>query len=115
MRTMNRDELRTRLQVAPGRTLLVDVRDREDYEKEHILGAISVPVSELSMRAKTSFGPDKEIIVYCGSFECPASTKAAELLENEGFKDVVDYKGGLNDWKIAGFMTEGIEVARKAA
>ncbi len=114
MRTIDRDGLRTKMQVAPGRTLLVDVRDRNDYEKEHIKGAISIPIGELSMRSKECFGQDHEIIVYCGSFDCPASVKAANMLEKMGFSKVVDYEGGLDDWKIAGFLTEGAQVVKKA-
>ncbi len=115
MRTMKRDELRTRMQVSPGRTILLDVRDRPDYESEHIKGAISVPMTELSMRAKTCFSKDEEIIVYCTSFGCNASTRAARILEKMGYINAVDYKGGLNDWKTAGFMTEGTELTKKAA
>ena len=107
VRSIQRDELRRKMQVSPGRTILIDVRDREDYEAEHIKGAISIPAGELSMRADKNFGKDDEVIVYSGSFECPASTKAASMLSDQGFINVLDYKGGLKDWNIAGFMTEG--------
>jgi len=115
MRNMDRDELRTKMQVSPGSTLLLDVRDREDYEKEHIYGAVSVPVAELSKLVKKHFSRDQEIVVYCTSFECPASTRAAHILEKMGYKYVSDYKGGLLDWKVAGFLTEGREAAKMAA
>ncbi len=107
VRSIQRDDLRRMMQVSPGRTILIDVRDKEEYEAEHIKGAISIPIGELSMRADKNFGKDDELIVCCGSFECPASTKAATLLSDMGFDNVLDYKGGLKDWKIAGFLTEG--------
>ncbi len=109
VRSINRDELRRKLQESPGRVILVDVGERVDYEKEHIRGAISIPISELSMRVQKDFGKDMEIIVYCGSFECTLSTKASEILLNMGYENVMEYEGGLKDWKIAGFLTEGPE------
>lgn len=112
--TINRDELRRRLQESPGRVILVDVRDRPDFEAEHIRGAISIPLPELSMRVRREFGKKEEIIVYCGSFECPLSTKAAELLEKNGYERVMVYEGGLKDWRVAGFLTEGTGRAKAA-
>ena len=109
VRSINRDELRRKLQDSPGRVVLVDVRERDDYEKEHIKGAISVPISELSMRVQKDYAKDVEVIVYCGGFECTLSTKASEMLLNMGYEKVLEYEGGLKDWKTAGFLTEGPE------
>jgi len=112
VRSIGRDEIRQKLREHPGRVILVDVRDRRDFDAEHIKGAISIPVSELLMRTDKEFGKDQEIILYCGSFECTLSTKASEILNERGFEKALDYEGGLKDWKTAGFMTEG---AQKAA
>jgi rhodanese-related sulfurtransferase len=114
IRAINRDMLRKKLQESPGRVILMDVRDKVDYEVEHIRGAISVPIGELLMRALQHWGRDYEVIVYCGSFECQASTEAAKLLDEAGFENVLEYEGGLKDWKTAGFMTDGIGAARAA-
>ena len=114
MKTITRDALRRRLQESPGRVVLVDVRDRADFEAGHIKGAISIPDHELSMRAEKEFGKDHEIILYCGNFECQASATAAKTLAAQGFKDVLDYEGGLRDWQAAGFMTEGTHAAKAA-
>lgn len=107
MKAINRDELRIRLEHAPGRTILVDVRDKADFELEHIPGAISIPVEELQMRAVQYFGSADEIIVYCASFECQASTRAARILTGLGFANILDYEGGLIDWKTGGLRAEG--------
>ncbi len=86
---------------------LVDVRSREDYAKEHIKGAISMPLDSLD-KAKEQLKADDPIIVYCDSFVCSASTSAAKMLTNMGFKNVRDYKGGLREWKMSGFPTESL-------
>jgi len=114
MKTKGRDEILGKLKDRPGRTLLIDVRDREDYEAEHIRGALSIPITELTMRAAKSFDKDREIIVYCQAFDCPLSAQAAKVLDRMGFTDVVDYEGGLNDWKEAGYPTESRESAKAA-
>jgi rhodanese-related sulfurtransferase len=112
--SINRDILRKKLQESPGRVILMDVRDKSDYEAEHIKGAISVPLGELLMRAEKDWGKDYEIIVYCGSFDCPDSSKAAKILEEAGFENVLEYEGGLRDWKTAGFLTDTAGSVRAA-
>jgi len=114
IRAINRDMLRKKLRESPGRVILIDVRDKADYEAEHIKGSISVPIGELLMRALEHWDKDHEVIVYCGSFECPASTKAAKLLDDAGFENVIEYEGGLKDWKMAGFMTDGAGAIKAA-
>jgi 3-mercaptopyruvate sulfurtransferase SseA len=57
--------------------------------------------------------PDKStpIIVHCSSMECQSSTKAARRLESLGYKEVYDFKAGLQGWQDAG---NGFESAGKA-
>ncbi|MDD5438982.1 MAG: rhodanese-like domain-containing protein [Candidatus Omnitrophica bacterium] len=87
---------------------LVDVLPRELYNQEHIAGAVSMPLGEIEKSAATML-PDKHetVIVYCASFDCPASTRAAEILMGLGYIDVLDYKGGLKDYKEYGGKLEG--------
>lgn len=86
---------------------LVDVLDKEHYEKEHIKGAISLPLKDIEKDANRLLMKDDLIVVYCASFECQASTRAAEKLLSMGYKNVLDYKGGLKDYKEAGLSLEG--------
>jgi rhodanese-related sulfurtransferase len=85
---------------------LLDVRSRSDYDKEHIKGARSLPLDEIESRAGAVLKRDEDIIVYCDSFVCSASTSATKLLLRAGYKNVRDYKGGLLEWKQAGLPTE---------
>lgn len=84
---------------------LVDVRGKEDYDKEHIRGAMSLPLDDLD-KAKSLFKPDELIIVYCDSFVCSASSSAAKMLAGMGFHNVRDYKGGVREWKMGGLPIE---------
>lgn len=86
---------------------LVDVLSAESFEKEHIPGAVSLPLADIDKDTAQSFRKDETIVVYCASFECSASTKAAEKLFALGYRNVLDYKGGLKDYKDAHLPLEG--------
>ncbi len=85
---------------------LLDVRSRSDYDREHIAGARSLPLDEIENKAAAMLKPDEDIIVYCDSFVCSASTSASKILGRLGYKNVRDYKGGIREWKQAGLPTE---------
>lgn len=82
---------------------LVEVLAKEEYEKEHLPFAVSIPVNELETLSPRLL-PDKNarIVVYCSSFICTASTGAARKLQSLGYRDILDYKGGKEDWRTAG-------------
>jgi rhodanese-related sulfurtransferase len=42
-----------------------------------------------------------EVVVYCASFDCNASEKAAKKLTELGYTNVIDFSGGKADWKAA--------------
>jgi rhodanese-related sulfurtransferase len=85
--------------------VLVDARPRDDYDKGHLPGAISIPLEGVREYADRLDRED-EIVTYCGGFQCPASTEAAKELMKMGFKNVKDYKGGIKEWTEKGYPTE---------
>jgi len=89
---------------------LVNVLPREEFEKEHIRHSINIPVDDAG-EFENRFDKNKEIVVYCASFDCDASPKAAEELIKRDFEKVYDYEGGLKDWKEAGDPVEGKKAA----
>lgn len=104
--TITREEL-IKILALERKVKLVAVLDSDFYVKEHIKGAISIPLLELKVKAEKLLNKDDIIIVYCGSFECPASTKAAKILMGLGFEKVYDYRGGIKDYKEAMLPLEG--------
>lgn len=48
-----------------GRAVVVDIRVQEDYEEEHIKGALSIPLEEVRERGPRELPPDKLIVTYC--------------------------------------------------
>ena len=49
---------------AGSNLVIVDTRSKEEYERVHIVGAISIPVEEVAQRYNELRGYD-EIITYC--------------------------------------------------
>ena len=86
--------------VKKGSVCVIDVRPREEYEQNHLPGALSIPLDELVVKLET-LPIGKEIVAYCRSEFCILADKAVDILLQQGYMarrmDV-----GLIDWKLAG-------------
>ena len=74
------------LPICDNDFILVDLRSREEYNKEHIVSAINIPAYsdpnnsaygeiERIIGEFEKLGTDKEIIVYCYSTACMTGRK----------------------------------------
>ena len=86
--------------------VLIDARRHEGFDKEHLPRAISIPSDHLGEHVLKNYKKDQIFVTYCSSFTCESSTLAAQKLEKYGFKNVLEFKGGLEDWRNAGYPTE---------
>jgi len=84
---------------------LVEVLSEESYEKGHIPNAINIPVDKLKDAGRKLKKTDN-IVVYCASYTCHASTNAAKILLKMGYNNVLDFKGSKKTWVDAGFELE---------
>jgi rhodanese-related sulfurtransferase len=75
--------------------VIIDVR--EDYERDisTIEDSIHIPLAELEDRLD-ELNKDQAYILQCRSGGRSAS--ATQLLKDEGFKDVKNLIGGINEW-----------------
>lgn len=48
-----------------GGAQLVDVLPSEEYDREHIASAISIPLKELNQQTIARLDRDRPVIVYC--------------------------------------------------
>ncbi|HIJ99747.1 TPA: rhodanese-like domain-containing protein [archaeon] len=101
-----------RKRLGDGTTVLVDVRSQEEYEEEHITGALNVPAyrdrdhSDYGAveRIATSFAeikadnPNKDIIIYCYSMPCMTGRKVGKMLADRGIF-VKELGIGWNEWR----------------
>ena len=48
---------------------VVEVLPSEEYEREHIEGAINIPLKELDREAAARLDPGRPVIVYCWDYQ----------------------------------------------
>lgn len=84
--------------------VLVNVLKPEAFNQSHIPTSINVPIANddfIAQVESVAGSKDRNVVVYCASFDCDASPKAAQTLEKAGFSHVYDYEGGMKDWMEA--------------
>jgi len=86
-----------------GEIILVDVRETDEYAREHIPGSVLSPLSMFDADVFPAF-PGKRIVFACAVGK--RSAAAAKQLVKTGYGSVVNMTGGLLAWKEAGFGTE---------
>jgi rhodanese-related sulfurtransferase len=69
---------------------LLDVRSPMEFEENHILGAINVPLDTIETNVQKISEMQKPIVVYCLSGD--RSSTAASILQQNGIQDI--YNGG---------------------
>ena len=81
----------------------VDARPDDEFEKEHVPGAISLNEdrwNELLPQFLPQWSPEKKVVVYCSSQGCNASRDVARRLRNDAqLQNVFVLKGGWEEWK----------------
>ncbi len=89
---------------AAERPVLLDVRERDEWDEGHIPEAIHIPRGSLESRVEGA-APDRArpVIVYCASGA--RSAFAAKTLEHLGYEQVSSLAGGFTDWKRNGYPT----------
>ncbi|OZU89988.1 rhodanese-like domain-containing protein [Virgibacillus indicus] len=74
---------------------LIDVREPQEFDKGHILGARNIPVTQMKQRL-IEMRKDKPVYLYCQSGS--RSARAAQLLHKKGYEDINQLKGGFKKW-----------------
>ncbi len=86
--------------------VIIDARDTESFENEHIPGALSFPHRTMNKESTSHLDKSKTYITYCDGIGCNASTKGAYKLAELGFS-VKELIGGIDWWKRDGYETHG--------
>lgn len=92
---------------------LVNVLPEEAFDEKRIPGSVNVPVEDtdfLERMQELVDDPGATIVVYCASTACQASPRAARRLEEAGYRNVIDFEGGLEEWERARLPLEGSAV-----
>jgi rhodanese-related sulfurtransferase len=91
VKTLTEDQFREGYRKAQ----LIDVREPNEFENGHILGARNIPLSQMKTRMK-ELRPDKPVYLYCQSGM--RSARAAQFLHRKGYKDLSHLQGGFKKW-----------------
>ncbi len=96
-------------------TIVVDLRDAPDARKEHIPGAVSIPISDVS-RAYDKFPSDKRAPMVLYSYDTKSAIQAFEVISIwGGFSNITVLHGGFEEWKKLGGKVETGDMAAKIA
>jgi rhodanese-related sulfurtransferase len=87
-----------------GEAVVVDVRDKDEWDEGHIPGAIHMSRGTIELDVEENI-PDlnQTIVTHCGGGG--RSALAAESLQKMGYKNVRSMAGGFKAWKAAGLAT----------
>jgi rhodanese-related sulfurtransferase len=97
------DEIKNDAAANPDSLQFLDVRGKDNFAKEHIIGALNIPLSDLETR-KNEIPVVKKIIVYSANES--ESFQAAVVLFDLNFFNVYQLDGGINEWKAADGNTQ---------
>jgi rhodanese-related sulfurtransferase len=89
-----------------GEAVIVDVREKDEWDEEHIPGAIHMSRGTIELDIEEQV-PDTNaiIITHCGPEHFRGSALAAESLQKMGYKNVRSMVSGYKAWKAAGLPT----------
>jgi len=78
--------------------VVVDVREKKEFEAGHIVDAVNIPLVKLKQRmSELKKHKDKPIIVVCKIGQ--QSSEASTTLKAEGYENVFRLTGGISEWK----------------
>lgn len=84
--------------ISENEVTIIDVRTPGEYQSGHIKNAQNINVQLGDFKAKMeNFDREKPIYIYCRSGS--RSANAGRILEEMGFKEIYDLKGGILSWK----------------
>jgi len=82
-----------------GNTLLIDVRKKSEFDSEHVLGAVNIPLNEINKHL-AEFPKDKPFVLHCaGGYR---SMIATSMLKQRGWDNFSDITGGFTELKTTG-------------
>jgi hydroxyacylglutathione hydrolase len=99
-----------------ARAVFIDARPNAKYLSGTIPSSLNIPDTQIGQYIgqldKTP--KDKEVIVFCGGWECEKSPIVAGHLKGLGFTNVKLYQAGEPEWATKNFLEIGTPVAKAA-
>ena len=78
--------------------VVIDVRDKAEFDQGHIVDSINIPFGNLESRIdELKKYQDKPLVIACKMGQ--HSGQAGTLLRKNGFENVSRLRGGITDWR----------------
>ncbi|HEX6544386.1 MAG TPA: rhodanese-like domain-containing protein [Ktedonobacterales bacterium] len=96
-------EAASHLAASDTASVLIDVRERDEYQPRHAQGAVNIPMSEFVARIG-EVPQDQDVLVICehGS----RSYNVVRYLMRQGHTQAINVDGGTEMWEAAGLPME---------
>jgi len=101
--SMTVEELKSKLDNNED-LILIDVREKNEWDESHIEKAQFLPLSNFQEEMKKLTDPSATVVCQCRSGK--RSLKAATELQDEGFENLFNLEGGILAWIEAGYPTK---------
>ena len=93
-----------------GTAIFIDTRDARDYQKDHIPGAVNLPMRDWQrawskVSASGELPKEARLLIYCYGRKCGLSTRAGKRLLEEGYRHPIILEYGWTEWNDAGYPT----------
>lgn len=85
-----------------------DVRTAGEFNTGHLHNALQADYTKKQEFVERVQYLDKQQPIYVYCLSGGRSTAAAKWMRENGFKEVIELKGGINAWKQAGLTVEGV-------
>jgi len=99
-----------------AKALLIDARPNPKYLGGTIPSSLNIPDTQIDkfIGQLDKTPKDKEIIVYCGGWDCEKSPIVAGHLKGKGFTNVKLYQAGEPEWATKNYLEVGVPVVESA-
>ena len=86
--------------------ILIDARPEIKYQKGTIPSSLNIPDTKFDeyYSVLKDIPKEKELIVYCGGYNCTKSPIVAQKLKDKGYKNVKVYPGGEPEWDKLSYL-----------
>ena len=86
--------------------ILIDARPEIKYQNGTIPSSLNIPDTKFEeyYSVLKDIPMQKELIVYCGGYNCTKSPVVAQKLKNKGYTNVKIYSGGEPEWRKLSYL-----------
>jgi rhodanese-related sulfurtransferase len=81
----------------------IDARDEADFLAGHIRNSINIPFDDFDNHKQKleQLSKEKPMVIYCAGTDCDLSPLLANMLFEQGYKQIYVFFGGWLDWQKA--------------